>query len=444
MVALDGSVDLDKDRGYRMKFSKQRVMCYGGFLALLIIIGSIGWLGSNLVMAQQDLCGFESIVDAKVWQNTDFCNHQYSASQFLSGGVPRDGIPPIYPQGYLYPENITGIGGKTPAYQISYQTIEQGNEWLTDVSPVLVVEVEGESRAYPLGILTRHEIANTEIAGVPVAVTFCPLCNTGIAFRRELDGQVLHFGVSGYLRNSDLVMWDHETESWWQQATGEGVVGTMAGKQLEFLSASMVSWGEFKSQYPDGSVLAPPRDDRFGYDYNPYAGYDSSTTPFLYRGMIDDRLPAMERVLSFIMGDTETPIAVVYPFSVLESVVVANDSVGGVPVVVFWQPGAASALDSSRISESEMVGSAMLFERTLADGTVLTFIADGTTIKDEPTGSTWNIFGEAIEGELAGTRLTQRIAVPHFWFAANAFHPDSVIWEAETTTDDLLMEATNP
>lgn len=409
-------------------------------LVIVMIIGG-GFLANHYSsQAQRDLCGFERIVEANVWGNTDFCNSIYGPAQFNWGGVARDGITPIYPAGYVYPENIAVLGERAATYAVGYQTIEEGNAWLADVSPVLVVEVNDEARAYPLGILTRHEIANTEIDGVPIAVTFCPLCNAGIAFERELNGQVFHFGVSGYLRNSDLVMWDHETESWWQQATGEGLVGEMAGEQLTFVPASMVSWADFKAGFPNGQVLAPPREDTFGYDYNPYAGYDTSSVPFLYRGFIDERLPAMTRVLTYVSRDNDTPIAVGYAFEILENTIVANDVVAGVPLVAFWQPGAASALGNSRISEAQDVGSAVLFERTLSDGRVLTFVAEGNTIKDAETGSIWNIFGKAIDGELSGTQLQQRIAVTHFWFAAQAFNPEIILWDVDTTTDTIRLE----
>lgn len=374
-----------------------------------------------------------------IWPNTDFCKFVYPASQFLSGGVPRDGIPPIYPAGYIYPDTIVNYGGRPAAYTVDYWTIEETNTWLLDQSPVLVAVVNEEARAYPLGILTRHEIANTEIGGVPVAATFCPLCNTGVVFERVVDGQELHFGVSGLLRNSDLVMWDHETESWWQQATGEGVVGHYAGAQLKFVTASMVSYTEFKAAYPNGMVLAPPRIDS-SYDYNPYAGYDSGD-PFLYQGFFDERLRATERVLGYVTDGGER-ISVGYPFNLLQEQIVVNDRIGGEPVVVFWQPGATSALDGSVISDSKAVGSATMFSSVLADGTPLSFSTDGTTIKDDQTNSTWNIFGQAIEGELAGVALPQLQAVTHFWFAWTAFYPDTVLWETGTLTDDLL-EARN-
>jgi hypothetical protein len=369
-----------------------------------------------------------------LWPNTDFCTFNIDYGDVLSGGVGRDQITPVYPTGYVYPDGIPNYGGDDAANYENYQSIEEADEWLADQSPVIAAELNGEARAYPLGVMTLREIANTTIGGVPVAVTFCPLCNTGIVYERELDGQLFHFGVSGFLRNSDLIMWDHETESWWQQATGMGIVGEMTDTQLEFVTSSMVSYGEFKTAFPDGEILAPIRSSNgellSSTDQNPYPNYDSGQ-PFLFRGEIDDRLPPTERVLGYTNGSGDERIAIGYPFSLLSEAIVINDMVGDRQIVVFWQPGATSALDASSISESREIGSGNIFDRILDDGTVLTFYADGTTIRDEQTDSTWNIFGQATDGELVGTQLVQLRMVNHFWFAWYAFEPDTLLWEGE-------------
>ncbi len=116
--------------------------------------------------------------------------------------------------------------------------------WLGAREPVAVVTVGDEARAYPLEILIWHEIVNDIIADQPVAVTYCPLCNTALAFERRMDGAVLDFGTTGRLRYADLVMYDRQTESWWQQATGEGIVG-YAGRRLRFIPAPVMSWRDF-------------------------------------------------------------------------------------------------------------------------------------------------------------------------------------------------------
>ncbi len=334
------------------------------------------------------------------WDTTDFCQHTVPLDEIISGGPPPDGIPPIDdPQ---------------------FQSLEDAWGWLQPQSPVIAFELDGDARAYPLGILTRHEIVNDEVGGVPVAVTFCPLRNSAVVFDRRVAGETYRFGVSGNLRNSDLVMWDDVTKSWWQQFTGEGIVGVHAGDQLEILPSLVVGFGEFARQYPDGRVLSPVR----GQGTNPYVNYDSNSFPFLFEGEIDKRLFATERVLGVQLGGE----AVAYPFPALGETPVINDMIGDFAVVAFWQPGAASALDAAVIDESRDVGMAALYDRTLNDR-VLTFSlnADGQPVDDQ-TGSVWNVFGTAVEGELAGSQLRQHLAFPHFWFAWAAFRPDTRIW----------------
>jgi len=224
-------------------------------------------------------------------------------------------------------------------------------------------------------------------------------------------------------------MWDDITQSWWQQFTGEALVGSLTGTKLEILPSTMVGFEAYTEQFPDGMVLS-----RNGAGYssgsyggNPYRGYDSSSTPFLFDGELDTRLPAIERVLAGIIAGE--PIA--YPFRTLSEDPVINDTVGGREVVAFWQPGAASALDGRDIDNSRDVGMAALYRRDL-NGQTLTFTlaADGT-IQDEQTGSTWNVFGTAIAGELEGAQLRQELAAPHFWFAWAAFEPETSVYGIE-------------
>lgn len=348
---------------------------------------------------------FDTSSISRVWDLTDFCQYQDGVfEEIISGGVGRDGIPPID--------------------EPTFDDIDAASEWLADQSPVVAVEIDGAARAYPLAIMTRHEIVNDTFDEIPVAVTFCPLCNSALVFDRRVDGDTLRFGVSGLLRNSDLIMWDDKTQSWWQQFTGEGIVGEYTGTLLDIYPSLIVSFAEFRQQFPDGEVLARPNNRAYGS--NPYVGYDSSATPFLFTGELDDRLPATERVLAYVAGED----AVAYPFSHLSENPVINDTVGETDVVALWQPGTTSALDRADIDASRDTGMAALYDRTL-DGERLSFTLEDGVIRDEQTGSTWNIFGEAIDGELSGARLTQLRAFPHFWFSWAAFHPDTAIYGDE-------------
>jgi len=278
-----------------------------------------------------------------------------------------------------------------------------------------------------LKILTQHEIVNDEVGGVPVAVTFCPLCNTALVFDARLDGTVYEFGVSGNLRKSDLIMYDRLTQTWWQQLTGEAIVGELAGRKLTFLPASIISFGDFKTANPQGQVLS--RDTGFGRNYNrlPYAGYDrADNPPFLFSGPLDGRLLPKERVAALTIGDVDAA----FPFTLLATERVANYTVGGMELVVFYKPGTLSVFTSLLIGGPDEVGATGVFEAQL-DGRVLTFRPRGDSFVDNETDSVWNILGQATQGPLAGQSLTPIIHGNHFWFAWGAFKPNTLIYQGK-------------
>lgn len=342
--------------------------------------------------------------DTSEWK-TDFTKHSVPLNEIMSGGPPKDGIPAI----------------DTP----NFDTVRDADKWLKPREPVILFERAGEARAYPLQVLIWHEIANDTVAGVPVAVTFCPLCNTSIVFDRRLEGRALDFGTTGKLRFSDLVMYDRQTESWWQQVTGEAIIGELTGRQLPFLPSQIISWELFKQTYPSGKVLNRDTGHRRSYGSNPYVGYDDiNSSPFLYRGPKDGRLPPMERVVTISLNGED----IAYPFSVMEKVRVVNDTAGGRPIVVLFTKGVTSALDGSSIPDSRDVGTAGVFERAL-EGRVLTFKASGVRFVDAQTGSTWNILGAATAGPLAGKRLTPVVNGNHFWFSWAVFKPKTRIYK---------------
>jgi len=341
-------------------------------------------------------------INVGVWE-TDFSRRSVPYSEIFSGGVPRDGIPPIDDPKFV--------------------TVEEADNWLEEKEPVIALEIDGAAKAYPLQILTWHEIVNDTLAGVPVAATFCPLCNSAIAFDRRLDGEVYDFGVSGNLRNSDLIMWDRQTQSWWQQLTGEAIVGELTGAQLDILPAALVAWQDFKTTYPDAQVLSRDTGHSRNYGANPYVSYDEfGRSPFLFSGEQDDRLVATERVAAVTVGDK----AVAFPFAFLEEAGVVHHTVEGKDLVIFFKPGARSALDQRSIASSREVGSTGIFLRTLGDRT-LTFAAEGDGFVDKETGTRWNIFGQGVAGTLAGSQLTPVVHANHFWFAWAAFRPDTTV-----------------
>ena len=341
---------------------------------------------------------------------TDFTRHTVPLDEIVSGGPPKDGIPAI----------------DDPRFE----SVEAADRWLSDRDPVAVVEREGEVKAYPLGILIRHEIVNDRVGDTPVSVTYCPLCNTTLAFDRRFDGRVLDFGTTGRLRHSDLIMYDRQTETWWQQATGEGIVGRYAGEELTFVPAPVLSWEAVTESYPGARVLSrdtgfPPRFTE-SYGSNPYVGYDRRRGPIesFFRGEVDDVLPRMERIVA--LGDDEASLAV--PFRELRETRVAHVEVGDEEPVVFWAPGTASAVDASRIAESRDVGSTAVYRREV-DGRRLTFEPAGDgRFTDRQTGSTWTLAGRAVEGPLEGRQLEPVAHGNHFWFAWAAFRPGTRVW----------------
>ncbi len=318
---------------------------------------------------------------------------------------PRDAIPPI--------DNPT------------FESLDDASGWLDPREPGMMVAWAGTARFYPLSILHRHEIVNDHFSGVPLAVTYCPLCNTALAFDRRVGGEVLRFGVSGLLRNSDLVMWDDQTVSLWQQVTGEALVGTATGMVLARIPSAIVSFADFASAYPDGTSLA--RENGFGIPYgvNPYSGYSSRAAPYpFYTDEIDPRYPALERVVGVDLDGRATA----YPFSVLNRLGAVNDTIGEVPIAVFWGGDTADALDTPTVRDGRSIGTGIAFYRQVADRT-LTFAKEGELFRDAETNSTWTLLGEGVTGPLAGTRLE---IAPHrneFWFAWGAFYPEGEVYE---------------
>ena len=344
---------------------------------------------------------------------TDWARRTVDPGEFLLGIAttdPRDRIPPI----------------DTPRFE----PIANADR-LDPREPGALVQFNDQTRFYPLSILTRHEIVNDRYGDIPVAVTFCPLCNTALTFDTRVDGQALRFGVSGLLRNSDLVMWDDATTTLWQQVTGDAIVGTHAGVRLETVPTAIVSYGDAVKDFPDALSLS--RETGFGTDYgaNPYVGYSSSEVPFLFDGEPDPRFPALSRVVGVsIDGDDGERLEKAYPFETLEAERAVNDELGSTPVAVFWGGSTTDALDANQIAQSDAIGSAIAYDRRVGDQ-VLTFTHDGDDrFVDAETGTTWTLLGVAVDGPLAGEQLDIVTHRNEFWFAWAAFFPEAPVYGA--------------
>ncbi len=291
------------------------------------------------------------------WPRTDFWKSSIDFSEILSGGPPKDGIPAI----------------DNPQFRAVSQISDLG-----DQEPVIVLKLNDEAKAYPLRIMMWHEIANDEIGGVPVTVTYCPLCNAAVVFDRRINGEVLDFGVSGKLRHSDMIMYDRQTESWWQQFVGRGIVGKMTGMELTRLPARVIPFSAFRASYPDGKVLVAPNPNARRYGENPYVKYDSSENPFLYRGRYD----GPGQPLSYV-------VAVGKDAWLLEDLRKKNIIEHG-DLRLEWREGMNSALDASRVDQGRDVGFITAQRKT------------GSGYEDIPYDTT-------------------------FAFAFKAFHPDGII-----------------
>jgi hypothetical protein len=265
------------------------------------------------------------------WPNTDFDKASVELSEIMSGGPPKDGIPSIDDPRFV-------------------PVAEAGD--LAPTEPVIGLTVNGETRAYPLRILTWHEIVNDEIGGVPVAVTYCPLCNSAIVFDRRVDGVATEFGTTGNLRNSDLVMYDRNTESWWQQFLGKSIGGERTGTQLKMLPARLESWERFAARHPDAKVLVPSNPNLRSYGLNPYAGYDSRRSPYFNVGELPQDIPALTRVVKV---DQE---AWALPLLKQQGEIESGD------LVLTWEPGQNSALDERVIAQGRDVGNVVVRRKT--------------------------------------------------------------------------------
>jgi hypothetical protein len=328
--------------------------------------------------------------------------------EIISGGPPPDGIPPID--------------------EPEFVSVDVADQWLEDAEPVVVLEVGSEARAYPVQILIWHEIVNDTVNGVPVAVTYCPLCNSAISYVREVDGRETTFGTSGRLYASALVMYDRATESLWTHFDGRAVVGLLTGHRLEPIASPLLAWADFKTAHPDGRVL-----DRGAtgasrpYGSNPYQGYDNPDEfPFLFRGTPDDRARAMQRVVG-VRTDESARAWTLEAISGAQNAA-TNSTVGDIPVVLFWTEGQSSALESDTIAAGRDVGSVGVFSPVVDDATLTFSIVDGELIDDQ-TGSIWSITGEATAGELSGTRLERLPHLDTFWFAWSTYAPGTDLIE---------------
>ena len=273
------------------------------------------------------------------WPRTDFSVHSVDYGEINSGGPPKDGIPAI----------------DDPRFESLKDGQAEGwADGLADTEPVLSLALGDDARAYPLRVLIWHEIVNDTVGGEPVAVTYCPLCNAALVFERTVNGRVLDFGATGKLRHSDLVMYDRQTESWWQQFTGEAIVGAMTGSELKLIPSRLESFARFRERFPQGRVLVPSDPALRDYGANPYLGYDAEgATPFLYTGEMPSGIEPMARVVAIEAAPDRHEA---WSLALLRE----RGEIRAGDLVLRWAAGQSSALDARTVASGRDVGNVIV------------------------------------------------------------------------------------
>jgi len=244
----------------------------------LVLLGVLAYMFSEKVLPAMTMNGFE--LDAPL----------VAVEQIMRGGPPRDGIPSID-----HPEFVMAADARH----------------LKADDRVLGLVYDNEVRAYPISILNWHEIVNDKFSGQAVVISYCPLCGTGMAFTPEAP--VREFGVSGLLYNSDVLLYDRETESLWSQIMAKAINGPQKGKKLKSIPLSHTSWQDWSIKHPDSLVLSTSTGYKRDYSQSPYSGYENSDQIFFPVSASDERFHKKEWVLGIKSGDTYKA----YPFSEL-------------------------------------------------------------------------------------------------------------------------------
>jgi len=320
-------------------------------------------------------------------QVTNGVKHLVPLDKIRSGGPPKDGIPSIDDPKFVRAVDVTFVADK-------------------DI--VIGLEINGDARAYPLSILVWHEIVNDKVGNIPVAVTYCPLCYTNQVFERTIDEKVVEFGTSGKLYNSNLVMYDRLTDSYWSQALGQAIMGELTGYELMAISFDVISWEDWKKIHPETLVLTRDTGYVRAYGVDPYGDYYTDPQIIFPVDNRDDRMHPKEIILGF----HEDGVYKAYKQLNVESSVVINDQVKNKPILLV----------------SLFSGNARVFDRTI-DGEVLEFTYKDNKIFDTKTNSEWNYDGVAVSGDLVGTELNRLSFSPGFWFEWVAFHPQTEVYQ---------------
>ncbi len=282
----------------------------------------------NLALAQAERWSAEN------WK-TDFSKTTIDLSEIIDV-IRADAIPAIDNPTFKPAADESSIAGNEPVIAFTHNNI---------------------SRAYPLRYMMWHEIVNDIVGGLPVTITYCPLCNSSIVFERTIDGKIVTFGTTGKLRHSDLIMYDRGEQNWWQQINGEAIVGARSGEKLKALPSFLISFDIFKQRYPDGEVLLPDPSRAAVAGQNPYINYDSTEFPFMFKGDLPTDIEPMMRI-ALVQKQEKVPTSIAVSLSFLQD----NSPYRVGDLEFHWQAGQSSALDKETISKGKDVGSIEVYQ----------------------------------------------------------------------------------
>ena len=292
-------------------------------------------------------------------------------------------------------------------------SVAEAASHIGEFDEVMGITIEGESRAYPIGLMNRYEIANDTLGGQAVAVTFCAYCNTGISFLRSVESeqgesQTLHFEVSGQFLDNAMVMMDRESGSLWAQSRLQAVEGSFTGQTLALLTASQVPWVEWVKAHPETTLVIDESVPVTGADN----GFVLPALPSAESNVTSD---SEEMTADYVVGVASEENAWAFPIEKIEQVGVINEEIAGQApfvLVALAQPGAI-----------------MAWQRT-HDGQTLTFVQENDTLKDKETGTIWNKEnGRAEEGPLQGAQLQSFATQFMHWLGWLDLHPTSELWQ---------------
>ncbi|MBI3842744.1 MAG: DUF3179 domain-containing protein [Thaumarchaeota archaeon] len=318
---------------------------------------------------------------------TNGIKHIVPLEKIVGGGPPKDGIPSID-----HPKFVQASKA----------------QFLKDDDLVIGLNINGEKKAYPLFILVWHEIVNDKIGDTPVTVTYCPLCFTTQVFDRTINGTEVEFGTSGKLYNSNLVMYDRYTGSYWSQALGRSITGELAGFELKKITFDVARWKDWKSLYPESLVLTTDTGFQRAYGSDPYGDYYTNPQIIFPVTNKDDRLGPKEIILGLEYSNSYKA----YKLADLESSKLINDKIN----------------DKKILLASLYPKMARAFDREV-DGKSLEFTFSDDKIIDKQTNSEWSFEGQAVAGPLKGRQLDRLTLNPGFWFEWVAFHPSTEIYQ---------------